>query len=87
MYLKAPERITAAVNAGDYGLYLGGAGINLAFKGILNQADLRTPLMRYMHTCLLAKAEASPGELVCLDLFDPNRRYGYPEGDYLRYVE
>mmetsp|Transcript_122440 Transcript_122440/g.391783 ORF Transcript_122440/g.391783 Transcript_122440/m.391783 type:complete len:353 (-) Transcript_122440:149-1207(-) len=39
LYLRSPERSTAACNAGDYWLYLGGGSINGAFAKLLGEVQ------------------------------------------------
>lgn len=74
IYLDRPQRNTAAVNAGDYGLYVGGGAINWAFAdefnkhifgkhGLEHWIDKKCSLYEYMHRKSLELA-VSKGEVV-----------------------
>merc|ERR1719284_1757087 len=69
LFLSKPTLRTAAVNAGDYRLYLGGGSINRAFGDLLKEQQGLTfgkicePYTE-LHSALLAASRAARGEVV-----------------------
>eukprot|EP00929_Paragymnodinium_shiwhaense_P009657 TRINITY_DN11390_c0_g1_i1.p1 TRINITY_DN11390_c0_g1~~TRINITY_DN11390_c0_g1_i1.p1 ORF type:complete len:333 (-),score=74.74 TRINITY_DN11390_c0_g1_i1:410-1408(-) len=69
LFLQQPARRTAAVNAGDYRLYLGGGAINAAFGALLKQwqgLEFGKTCNEYvqLHSLMLAESRAKGGSVV-----------------------
>lgn len=62
IYSKEPSAATASVNAGDYGLYVGGGSINLGFAKTLG-LDPRKNAYKDLHEAVAEVAQSSPGTL------------------------